>query len=417
MLKMLFSIVLLFSWKLCCDLLYVNTYNTFSYYGIVFEYNVFKLIESFIYLFFISIIFINTKYRNSNLFILILIIFQYIPLGTYYSYANQDMFFFRVISLIFFSVVIINKIVNLKFKKYTYFNLKITYLSVFLSIGLIILVLTNGFPRSSSFNFLNVYSRREKFISNSLLEYINSFNLYVISPILLLFSLQSRKSNYLFFSIFFNSFYFLVSGGKYAFFLLFLVPLLYLMSKVDLKKSIMLLSTFLITTLICSYYMSNTLGFDFVFNEIYFRTFIVPAWLSFVYVGLFNTNNFYNFSETINLFGKKPIISSPEYVGDYLFSSQGGSFASNGLWGDAYANYGYIGIMLIFFLFIFLIIFINSINAKIEKHIFSAFIAINGFSLINTSLLSAIASRGLLIGILLFIIIFYNDSKSKINIT
>ena len=415
MLKKVLSIILLFIWKYCCDFLYIKTFTSFQYYGIKFDLINSKLLESYLYLFIISLIFINTKYRNCNLLLLILIIFQYVPLGTYYAYANENYIFFRLISFIYFIVLIFNKIVNFKLKTTSSFEIKISYLPIFLFIGLLVLIATNGLPNSSSFNFLNVYSRREKFNSNSMLEYINSFNLYVITPILLLFSFNFKKPKYFIIAFLYNSFYFLVSGGKYAFFILFLIPIFYFLSKLDTLKSISLITITLISSLLFTFFLSSTYGFDFVFNELYFRTFIVPAWLSFVYVGLFDTSNFYYFSESFSFLGKKNYISSPEYVGDYLFASQGGSFASNGLWGDAFANFGYIGVLIIFIIFLFCIILINSVKTKVDNKLLSAFLAINGFSLINTSLFSALASRGLMIGVIIFIFLKYNERKTTIQ--
>jgi hypothetical protein len=204
----------------------------------------------------------------------------------------------------------------------------------------------------------------------------------------------------------------LVSGGKYAFFILALMPVFYKLAQLESFKAIRLITVTLIVSLIVSSFFSSNYGFDFIFNEFYFRTFIVPAWLSFVYVHLFSPVNFYYFSESFSILGKKPYISSPEYVGEYLFADQGGSFASNGLWGDAFANFGYIGLLIIFLVFIFFIVFTNSISLKTNNKLLAAFLAINGFSLINTSLLSALASRGLIIGVVIFMFINQYERKT-----
>lgn len=411
----IFSFLSLFFWKFICDYFYPLTFDKFSYYGIELDFNIYKLIETY-FVILISYLLINfSRFRNTSLLLVVLLVFQIIPLSTYYAYANESAIFFRTIYICFFIFLISNRFIILKnyFKFKSYLSLKFL---VFIGILIVAtLIFNNGLPSIDSFNLFTVYERRNNFISNSFIERLNSILVYVISPILLIYSIISKNKLFLIISIIFSVIFFLLSGGKYAFFLIILTPLFYFAIDInDNNKSIYRLSffVFLFTIFFFSISSSNQIG-EYLFNQYYFRTFITPAWLSFVYYNVFQTEPFYNFSETFGFMDQRKQ-TVPELIGDYLFYDSGGSFASNGMFGDAYANLGIVGIIIISFLFSILIVFLNSLKTSdFYKKILPVYIAVSGFFLINSSFLSLLSSRGFIIGI--FFILILNEINDKKN--
>lgn len=408
----LISFLSILLWKLICDYLYPLIFDNFSYYGIELDFNIYKLIETYLVIIVSYLLLSFTKFTNTSLLLVVLLIFQIIPLSTYYSYANESSIFFRTIYICFFSYLISNRfIVNknlIMFKSYV--SLKFL---VFIGILIVAtMIYNNGLPSLDSFNLFSVYERRSNFISNSLFERLNSILVYVISPILLVYSIISKNKLFLIISIGFSVIFFLLSGGKYAFFLIILTPLFYYVYDINNNKSIYRLSIILFLFAIIFYNVSsiNEIG-EYIFNQYYFRTFITPAWLSFVYYDIFQSEPFYYFSETLSFMNQKSQ-TVPELVGDYLFQDLGGSFANNGMFGDAYANLGLAGIIIISFLFNFLIIFLNSLKiSDVYKKILPIYISVVGFFLINSSFLSLLSSRGLIVGV--FFILILNEFNEK----
>ena len=229
----LISFFSIFLWKLICDYLYSITFNNFSYYGIDLDLNIYKLIETY-FVVFISYLLLNfNKFRNTSLLLVVLLIFQIIPLSTYYAYANESSFFFRTIYICFFVFLISNRFIVLKnyFKFKSFLSLKFL---VFIGILIVAtMIYNNGIPSVESFNLFSVYERRNNFVSNSFFERLNSILVYVISPILLVYSIISKNKLFFIISIGFSVIFFLLSGGKYAFFLIILTPLFYFVLNIN----------------------------------------------------------------------------------------------------------------------------------------------------------------------------------------
>lgn len=417
----IFSFIGVFSWKFICDFLYNETFYNFKYYGTELSINNFKIFESYLVILICFFLFIYTKISNLTFLLIVLFTFQLIPLSTYYSFADQNELFFRTIYVCFISFLFVNNYFRFKQKILIkkYFNLK--FLIFFGFIILFFLIYFNGLPSSDSFNLYNVYSRRSNFVTYPFAERLNSILTYVISPILFLYGLKTKNKKILFISILFTGMFFLISGGKYALFLLALLPIFYFIYDKNVVSISLFRMSFFIS-LACAFLFIvsyDNLAFKYLFNQFYFRTFITPAWLSFVYFDVFQIEEFYYFSETLGFLNQKTI-TVPELVGDYLFGDQGGSFASNGFFGDAYANLGVSGIIIISVIFNIIIMILNSIkkNNFLIK-ILPVYIAINGFFLINSSLLSLISSRGLIIGVFLIMMIkefkSINETSHKFN--
>jgi hypothetical protein len=395
-------------YKIALDLAYISLYQSHSYYGIILDINTYKIIESYFFIFVIFLLIGRIKYKPSVVIICAYILFNFIPISTYYSLANESRDFFYMNVMVLFILLFVNKIPAVKLKK-IYLNISLNIVSVVLfGILVLFLVIYNGYPSLAAFDLTKVYEVRGSFNSASIIERLQSVCTYIIVPILAVKLVKNKAFFHLFLLTMVVLFVYLSSGGKaiMAVFMLSIFSAIFLIRNNLISGIISLLFFLCISILI----------FENPFEHyLVFRPLITPAWISFVYYDFFSTHDFLVFSENFSSLLTSPYSkTSAEVVGDYLFSDKGGSWASSGFIGSAYSNLGFIGIIIdTVILSVVLMIFnaLYSVTKYKQELLIMSFIF--GILSVHIGLYTLLWSRGFILGMIIFWTIGGNGKIKK----
>lgn len=252
----------------------------------------------------------------------------------------------------------------------------------------------------------NIYDVRLKSFSKSsrFLGYISSWLSNVILPISLVYYLNNKK--YLYASTIFIIllYLFLIFAQKSNLLAIFLVLFFYIVNNKRTGYNYVFLSLILIicTTLITSDTLLSSLGLFLLY-----RILFVPIEITSFYFEFFQNNHTFLSHSIFNPFIDYGYTKYPSnIIGELYFNSNQVS-ANTGLIGDAFMNFGYVGIFLYATIFSF---FILKLLDKIPN-IYYGVLLIQIFSFQNSPLTTVLITHGFL-----FFLITLKFSKKLIKI-
>jgi len=260
-------------------------------------------------------------------------------------------------------------------------------------IGLIVLMLAvmflnNGVPSLDALNLANIYKVRSEYKSSALIALLQSFTTFFVVPFLI-FKLRNKASLVL--PVALSFVIFLSSGGKFIMAMCFV----FLSLKFILKNlSTRHLSLIFIGPVLGAVIALNS-NYEFLAHYVYFRPFMIPAWVTFEYFELANSMGFYFYNDHLftGLFADK--ISLPVTVGWQMYP-ESGSYVNAGAIGYSYVNTGWFPIIEITSIVIVVKLFShlgkNSIHVE-DKNLVIALLVILGIYLGTTNILTALKTR------------------------
>ena len=162
-------------------------------------------------------------------------------------------------------------------------------------------------------------------------------------------------------------------------------------------------------------YFARGTDFHIISNLFFFRPIEIPAWLAFEYHNFFNRNQLLYFSESFEFIRNPYGLPAPRLIGNLLFPEDGTTWANTGLWGSAFSNVGYVGIILHGLILGMVLWVYESISDKKAYIMPTAFMITTMFYLAHSGLTAILSSRGLLIAMVLIWlykgITYLNDKK------
>ena len=402
------SIILLIAVSIILELYYsLFITNIYESEGYILNFNPIKYIESklwFIVLIFISYILNKRSQFISSLFLFLLLII-FIPEQIFYAYSNAS-------QLVFYSIItfftIVSLISTLKFKVRTIFmpdRVKYYILIVF-SLILVLPILIDFklninpkvFALKDIYDVRAVYKTQMGFFSSYTFWWLAK----VVVPVMFVYSLIRKNYKFAIFSIAILMYLFLVSGHKSVYFTPIVMFFYFLFGK-DYNKKIKLtfifLSIFLILINIPDLMMDR-----YLFKSLFVRrVFFIPTLLNEHYFTLFHDNFLYLSHSIFRGFVDYPYDVDPAYVVGELCFHKPDMSANNGIIGDSFMNFGYVGVILFSFIFALFLGIFNSI--KLDPKYFGIFIF---YMLIfrGSAFLTVFLTHGFLLVILFAFLIF-----------
>lgn len=407
-------LMLILIYKVALDLAYIFFINKIYYYeGYNFDFVPVKIIESFIMTFLVTASLPNDERRPSTIAINTLNIIMIIPLLSLYAYKNESrMYFYSII----FSFLII--VFFVRFAPKIKFRLK-TSINSFINCGLIImgilvygdLLLFNGFPSLDLLNFSNVYLVRGTVdYGFEIMKYLVPWQASIINVFFMVNFYMNKEKKKFFFMVALQILIYLITSHKTYFFYPVIVPaLIYFINKGKFIYGSIVGMISVIVLSVMSYYfqLTNILGAMFV-N----RTLFLPAQISFQYHEYFSENGFVMLSHSfLSVFFDKPIydVHPIRIIGSVYYND---NWPNTGFLGDAYMNFGYIGMILFSLFFALLLVVIDSISNTDKKRLLSsAMVVLFMLTLTNGALFTSLLNGGILIYII--ITLSYKDTNIK----
>lgn len=408
---------LLIIYKFVLEVSYVIfVYPLFSYMGFTYDSSIIKFIESYIFLALIIFLMPVDETRPSTIALNIMLLLNVIPIMSIYSLMNKSRLYCYTIVFSFTIMLIINKFMPLlKISKMKSCNI-IVYIiiggiSCFVYAGLIYF---NGIPSLRMFDFSNVYEYRRGFTYGiSILAYLVPWQANIINILLIANFLHKKNYKFLVGVIILHAFLFLLTGSRTMLF----QPIVAICMSIFIKKKklvrLSIQSLILIIILVITFYYAT--GNVMLASLSIRRTLYVPANISFIYHDYFSNNEYAYLSHSIfESFFDKPVYEIPaaQLLGD-LYGR--GSWMNTGVFGDAYMNFGLLGVLIFSILLIMILKTIDSLaNTSIKKVVSGAVMGLFMWKLVNTALFTSLLTGGLLFFML--VLWFYQDDHyNEIN--
>lgn len=403
------TFILIIAIKISLEYSYITfVFPLFNYEGFYLDISIIKAIESYVFLTLILVIILTyLDWRNipSRIGVYIILIMLYIPLSSLFWLQNQPRTFFYTITI---SLIIIILIISFS-PRTNNIALKEGPQLILFTLGTISIVvygmlLFNGGIERINFNILDGYAYREAFneSSNWMLDYLLTWQAYVVNLVILAFALYNNKRLLSIFIVIMQIFLFSMANFKSFLFAPFLLIGFHFLNKTKFKNNLLL--TFSIGTFLLII-MSNVITKvteNILIESIFVRRlFFVPSKLHYVYYSFFEDLEKYKLSHSIFGFiidNKYSISPVALLARDYY----GREFSPNvGFFGDAYVNFGLMGIIFFSIIYAFLLKLIDSLTFSIPSNLTIAILVIPLMALVNSAFLTSLLTHGILFAILI----------------
>ena len=421
--------IILILYKLFLDFLYLPAYyDIYEYmYGLSYKFNIFRWIFSLVILIVFLIIIFDNKISKQNMYSVIIRFYMLlciIPMLSIYTGLESIDILKLFYPVLFFVLLLLMlkyfqyqvrspqfllKLPNLK-------NIDLLVLSLFLAISVFFWA-NLGFP--IVFNFDDAYTQRmiSRSISmNTLSRY--TFTILGGAGFPYLFARNFAYKKYLFASLCFlgGVLLFFINGMKtwlYLYFFAIAIINICNIDKENLKAIILHTEIMMCLLVIISVVFFKMFNLVDIVGQVG-RVIIIPNWIGFKSIDFFQHNEFLFLRESIFRF----LFDSPYQGGSDFFINYGAnstitsSRANNGLWGDAYRNFGIFGIIIYPFLisWVFRIVEINLREYPIRFVIYVFFLII--WTSVNASFFTWLLTGGVLI-VVFFSKVYRENHKRK----
>jgi oligosaccharide repeat unit polymerase len=409
--NLVFTVMLAIGFKGALDWSYIEfVYPNYAYRGFDLHINPVKVAESYSLVFFLGIltfIFFNNFEKPSKIAIYVLFANLVIPTSSIYSLGDHSSYFMYLMVLgylILMTTVRFFKIVNIIRLKQG------TIIACILATGITIyvyskLILTGGLERLN-FNIMDVYTTRADYVAhkNTLMGYFVTWQAYVINPLVLAYSLYKRKKVIAFVVCVAQVILFGMTGFKsFLFAPLAIIAVSYFLRNYGTKRLLfwVLLGSLIIVIVSMGIYKL----FDYlIFPSIFIRRlFFIPAQLHFQYYDFFSSHPKLMMSHSILApFIEYPYTLSPPQLIAYNYYGTIIS-ANTGYLGDAYANFGVMGIIIFSIILGMVLAVFDRVSVVLPIELSTSIALIPFMSLINSALFTSFVTHG----ILFLIVILY----------
>jgi hypothetical protein len=399
-------------YRLILDISYILVISKlFEYEHYILSPNGLKIFESY---FFLIIIFIllktNFKLKErilpSQVLLFLLFLISYVPFLSLYALADKPRSFFYGATSFWMLVAFLNYIFpeirikqlrDLRDSKFVYlfFTLTANLLGLFLIFKYL------GF--SLNLNLSIVYDIRSTYIEARIPfgGYLFMCLSYAINPIFLSYSFVNKRWINVILIFFVQLILFSQTGMKsFLFVPFFVIGIAWLLNK---RQRIIYWIPFVLSLLIVlgifSYYIIGDVWISSLFTR---RSLYTPASLSFMYYDFFSKNGF-TYLSSHHLFGsllKYPYPLNPPHLIGFIYFNSPEAGANNGIMGDAYMNFGFLGFFLWSFVLVLILKIINSVSKGKGARITASSFAVAMLYLSNSALLTSLLTHGLVVAIL-----------------
>ncbi|WP_421663840.1 oligosaccharide repeat unit polymerase [Lysinibacillus telephonicus] len=393
---------------------FIFSHPLYEYYGFTLDINYYKFVESWLIVLLTTIFVPFRQEKPSNLILLVLFFITIIPIASIYWLKNEERIYYYSVLLSFILIIILIKIlpiVNISLKGFKPKTIK--NLLVIIAIGIMgIIFIYNGFPSIAALNFNNVYNVRSNFnYGSTIMQYLVTWLANIFNMLLLLIALINRKKFLFIFSIAIQLLLFLYTGNKSFLFSLIVFPLVFYMVKYRIINKLVLLC--LPLSIIAGIISYKLFDFYWIASLSINRIFFLPAQISFQYYEFFSENKLMLLQHSIfepfsleEVYPEDPV----RMIGIEYYNS---NWPNTGYVGDAYMNFGIIGIFIFSILVVIILRILDSIS-KISGDLYlitMTFSVIFVLNLSSTGLLTSMLTGG--IGLILLILLFYKQSKNE----
>lgn len=397
-------ILSLIVYRITLDYIYTDMiYPNFRYIGYKNEFSINTYVSSWIMLLIFSFLLIKMqKYKtNGALVISILITVSAIPTTMIVAFYNTDSLF-NILNIIYWYFVVFlytKQYKNIKIKQLRNYrsNMGVYFITGFL----FILLLFIGFFYTGfhfKLNLYDVYEVRNNFKASNipmLLEYLFA-SCIIIIPVILTYAICSGKKYLAFLALISQLLAFSIDGRKSTILILLLTVLgHFIIKKLEVNKIVCLVTFLTIAGLLEKLAFNTVILIDLIIR----RCLIVTAHLQFAYYDYFSFHEKDFFRQgIIGRFGfdSPYTMNIPDIIGNEYYLH--GSYANNGLFGDAYSNLGIIGVVILPILITLALKYLDKVSLGLNQGLCLGIVLVSAYAFLSSSFFTVMLTHGFLIG-------------------
>ena len=410
--KRVMLLILITVYKILLDISYVLYVNrVYEYMGFIYNLNVIKLFESYIFVLLIAVYLPLNESKPSTIALNTLLFVMVVPFLSVYALKDEYRLYtyaFVVCFLLTISFIKIlpNMIINQKF------NLNRIIIYVLFLMGLVVygtLIIQNGIPTLALLDISKVYEVRGTVkYGNDVIRYLVNWQANIVNIFfIILLWVKREKKMFVVMCLLQILMYLITSHKAYLFYPIIIPFIMYIVKKRKyIIGSIAGVIASIVLSLLLFFSNINVFAGSLVIN----RTLFLPAQISFQYYEYFSESGFVLLSHSIlsflfdtPLYNTNPIL----IIGGQYYSN---NWANTGYLGDAYMNFGIIGMVIFSLIFaVILKIFDSLATTELKKLITSGFMVVMMLLFTNGALLTNLFFGGILFYI--FLLWLYDDKK------
>jgi hypothetical protein len=399
--------ILLF--KIVLDISYYFVISkVWGYYGFASNLNILKLIESYFFLFIIFILMPKSSKKLSDIFIWLMILLSYIPMLTLFAFMGQPRSFMYAVTGFWLLVFVLLKLPGIHITPLKKFQSKMIRYSILIFLNIIVIFLMYKYLGFSfNFDLTKVYEIRKVYAEMRipLAGYLFNWVACIINPIFFAMFLIKKKWIPMALIVFLQLFLFSATGNKIF---LFALPVVLVLMWIFTYKNPMAVAAIGLTGIILlgmvSYWLIGDIWISGLFTT---RVLFTPAQLSFFYYDFFSKNEPTFLSQHNifrNLLDYPYHLDPPHLIGEVYFNTPETN-ANNGIYADAFMNFGFVGFALWGILLLLILKLVDSCSKGKDIRVITASIAMPVIILINSPLLTSLLTNGLwLLPIILYLL-------------
>lgn len=408
----------LFLYKTIIEFIYVHNISPlYNYSGLTLDINKIGFFISIFYLFVITLFSPKDMSRPSTYLYIMMEVFIFVPTLSYYWLNNQSFIYtsFIVLCSMIISLVLNRHTKSIKFKEeYASVWLKLIF-AAYLLIAAFLIIKRGGIDYRA-FNLNSIYELRSENSLLGLMGYLLNWCAKVFCPFFVIYYYY-RKQKWIMLPILVLQVLLYLSFGNKAF--LFSIALIIMCVKITkrgrFQKEFLLC---MIGVNITSYMLDILKISDIPRRAIPYRMIYIPVQIQFQYYDFFRVRDKLYFAETIVgkiLSMNKPYPDGISYfIGRYYSDSNTFGNANTGVFSDAFANGGFI-CMLIYTIILGVIFrLIDSITTELPLYTVVSSLSYIMFVLNDTSLLTTLLTGGL--GLMILLLLLFNSNIRQCNL-
>lgn len=400
----LFLSLLLF--KITLDLSYyfvISQVRGYGYIGFELHPNSLKLFESYFLLLVILVLLPKPPAKLSNTLVWLLVLLSYIPMLTLFALKDEPRIFMYAVTafwlLVFLLLYAPMPTVSLPSLKHS----GIIGYSLFVCLGLTVFLLIYKYlGLSFNFDLSGEYEVRRRYVAAGvpMAGYLFSWMAKIVNPVFFALFIVKRNWFPVALIVVLQVLLFSVTGHKlYLFALPFVLALMWIVTRRNPLTYVVLGLSGIVLLSMLSYWLIDDLWLSSLFTR---RTLIVPAQLSFLYYDFFSQNELVRLSASrLGFFLDYPYNLAPGYLIGKVYFGNPAMNAGTGLVGDAYMNFGFIGLALWGILLAIILKLVDICSEGVDLRMGVAAIAIPALSLTNGALTTVLLTGGLFLALIL----------------
>jgi hypothetical protein len=399
--------------KLVLDMGYVLLCRDWGYLGYVLDFNALKLIESYLLLFIILVFLPKSPQKLSHVMVWLLVLLSYIPMLTVFAFKDEARIFMYAVTGFWLLVFILMRTPSIRIPSLKQSGVIRYGLFICLAAAVILLV-WKYLGLSFKFSLEGVYDIRAERLAAQIpvSGYLFSGLALVANP--LFFALFIKKKKWLLVALIvvLQIILFAATGNRsYYLALPFVLVLMWIMRRQNPLVYMGLGLAGVVLLGMLTYWLADNLFISSFFTR---RALLTQAQLSFCYYDFFSQNELVFLSASkLGGFSSYPYLLGPaNLIGDIYFDNPALN-ANTGLAGDAFMNFGFIGLVLWTIPLTIILKLVDSFSSGKDYMVAVAAIAVSAISLTNTALLTNILSHGLLLALVFLYLLPRNKSLAK----